>query len=90
MNEPVPAAQKVLARAGMTADDIDLFEVNDAVAVVSAQFIRDLAVCPGLIHRVLGDNRDVKQYVLDQGRVGRVALLIFVQNSVVPKQIMAR
>ena len=28
LNEPVPAARKVLERAGMTLDDIDLFEVK--------------------------------------------------------------
>ncbi|MEM9611274.1 MAG: acetyl-CoA C-acyltransferase, partial [Actinomycetota bacterium] len=30
LNAPVPAARKVLDRAGMTVDDIDLFEVNEA------------------------------------------------------------
>jgi acetyl-CoA C-acetyltransferase len=42
LNAPVPAARKVLARAGMTLDDIDLFEVNEAFAVVSEKFQRDL------------------------------------------------
>ena len=42
LNAPVPAARKVLARAGMTLDDIDLFEVNEALAVVSEKFQRDL------------------------------------------------
>ena len=42
LNAPVPAARKVLARAGMTLDDIDLFEVNEAFAVVSEKFMRDL------------------------------------------------
>lgn len=46
LNEPVPAARKVLARAGMTTDDIDLFEVNEAFSVVAAKFIRDLALDP--------------------------------------------
>jgi acetyl-CoA C-acetyltransferase len=46
LNEPVPAANKVLARAGMTVDDIDLFEVNEAFAVVAAKFIRDLKLDP--------------------------------------------
>jgi acetyl-CoA C-acetyltransferase len=46
LNEPVPAAKKVLARAGMTTDDIDLFEVNEAFSVVAAKFIRDLALDP--------------------------------------------
>jgi acetyl-CoA C-acetyltransferase len=36
----------VLARAGMTVDDIDLFEVNEAFAVVAAKFIRDLKLDP--------------------------------------------
>ncbi len=31
---PIPATQKVLAKAGMTIDDIDLFEVNEAFASV--------------------------------------------------------
>ena len=42
LNAPVPAARKVLARAGMTLDDIDLFEVNEAFSVVSEKFMRDL------------------------------------------------
>lgn len=42
LNAPVPAARKVLAKAGMTLDDIDLFEVNEAFAVVTEKFIRDL------------------------------------------------
>jgi len=46
LNEPVPAAKKVLARAGMTTDDIDLFEVNEAFSVVAAKFIRDLSLDP--------------------------------------------
>jgi acetyl-CoA C-acetyltransferase len=46
LNEPVPAANKVLARAGMTVNDIDLFEVNEAFAVVAAKFIRDLHLDP--------------------------------------------
>ena len=42
LNAPVPAAHKVLERAGMTVDDIDLFEINEAFAVVSEKFQRDL------------------------------------------------
>jgi acetyl-CoA C-acetyltransferase len=42
LNAPVPAAHKVLDRAGMTLDDIDLFEINEAFAVVSEKFQRDL------------------------------------------------
>lgn len=42
LNAPVPAAKKVLARAGLTVDDIDIFEINEAFAVVSEKFQRDL------------------------------------------------
>jgi acetyl-CoA C-acetyltransferase len=41
---PVPAAKKVLARAGLSKDDIDLWEVNEAFAVVVEKFIRDLGL----------------------------------------------
>jgi len=42
LNAPVPAARKVLQKAGLTPDDIDLFEINEAFAVVAEKFIRDL------------------------------------------------
>ena len=42
LNAPVPAAKKVLAKAGLTKDDIDLYEINEAFAVVAAKFVRDL------------------------------------------------
>jgi acetyl-CoA C-acetyltransferase len=42
LNAPVPAARKVLQKAGLTTDDIDLFEINEAFAVVAEKFIRDL------------------------------------------------
>ena len=42
LNAPVPAARKVLEKAGMTLDDIDLFEINEAFAVVAEKFMRDL------------------------------------------------
>ena len=44
LNAPVPAAKKVLANAGLTVGDIDLFEVNEAFAVVVEKFIRDLNI----------------------------------------------
>lgn len=44
LNGPVPAARKVLEKAGMTLDQIDLFEVNEAFAVVTEKFIRDLNI----------------------------------------------
>ena len=42
LNAPVPAARKVLAKAGLTTGDIDLWEINEAFAVVAEKFIRDL------------------------------------------------
>ncbi|MDR3417197.1 MAG: acetyl-CoA C-acetyltransferase [Nevskia sp.] len=42
LNGPVPAALKVLARAGLSPQDIDLWEVNEAFAVVIEKFARDL------------------------------------------------
>ncbi len=42
LNAPVPAAKKVLKKAGMSIEDIDLFEINEAFSVVAEKFIRDL------------------------------------------------
>ncbi len=41
---PAPAARKVLAKAGLTVDDIDLFEVNEAFAAVVMRFQAELNV----------------------------------------------
>ncbi len=42
LNAPVPAARKVLEKAGLTVADIDVWEINEAFAVVAEKFIRDL------------------------------------------------
>jgi acetyl-CoA C-acetyltransferase len=42
LNAPVPAAEKVLAKAGLTKDDIDVWEINEAFSVVAERFIRRL------------------------------------------------
>jgi len=39
---PAPAARKALAKAGLSSDQIDLFEVNEAFAAVVLKFLRDL------------------------------------------------
>ncbi|MGZ5416073.1 MAG: acetyl-CoA C-acetyltransferase [Nocardioides sp.] len=39
---PAPAARKALAKAGLTAEDIDLYEINEAFAAVAMRFMRDL------------------------------------------------
>lgn len=41
---PVPATQKALAKAGLTVDDIDLFELNEAFAAVVLGFQKDLGI----------------------------------------------
>lgn len=44
LNAPVPAAKKVLAKAGLQVSDIDVWEINEAFAVVSEKFMRDLGM----------------------------------------------
>ena len=44
LNAPVPAARKVLVKAGLEVGDIDLWEINEAFAVVAEKFIRDLGL----------------------------------------------
>ena len=41
---PGPAAKKCLNKAGMTKDDIDLWEINEAFAVVPMRYMRDLGI----------------------------------------------
>ncbi|MDA0789445.1 MAG: steroid 3-ketoacyl-CoA thiolase [Proteobacteria bacterium] len=41
---PIPATRKVLARAGLTLDDIDIFEVNEAFASVVLAWEKDLGI----------------------------------------------
>src|SRR5882724_5008986 len=47
LTAPAEVTRKVLARAGMTAKDIDLFEVNEAFAAVVLRFMRELKVPAG-------------------------------------------
>jgi acetyl-CoA C-acetyltransferase len=44
LNAPVPAIRRVLAKAGLGLDDIDLFEINEAFAVVVEKTVRDLGL----------------------------------------------
>jgi acetyl-CoA C-acetyltransferase len=41
---PAPASRKALAKAGLTIDDIDLVEINEAFAAVALRFMRELGV----------------------------------------------
>ncbi len=41
---PAPASKKALKQAGMTVDDIDLFEVNEAFAAVVLRYMREMGL----------------------------------------------
>ena len=41
---PVPASRKALAKAGLRVDDIDLWEINEAFAVVTLNAIKELGI----------------------------------------------
>lgn len=41
---PAPAARKALAKAGMKAEQIDLWEINEAFAAVAMRFMRDMGI----------------------------------------------
>ena len=41
---PAPASKKALAKAGLTADDMDLVEINEAFAAVVLRFVREMGL----------------------------------------------
>ena len=41
---PAPASRKALAKAGLTVDDIDLFEINEAFAAVAMRYMQDMGI----------------------------------------------
>ncbi len=47
---PIPATRKVLARTGLTIDDIDLIELNEAFASQSIACIRELSLDPAKVN----------------------------------------
>ena len=47
---PVPAAESALRRAGMTVGDVDLFEINEAFAVVPLHFMRQMGLGPDKVN----------------------------------------
>jgi acetyl-CoA C-acetyltransferase len=47
---PAPASRRALERAGLTVDDLDLVEVNEAFAAVVLHFIDDLKVDPEIVN----------------------------------------
>jgi acetyl-CoA C-acetyltransferase len=50
LTAPAEAARKVLARAGMKIEDIDLFEINEAFASVVLRFMRELKLSPDKVN----------------------------------------
>ena len=46
LTAPTPASEKALAKAGMTAADIDLWEINEAFAAIPLQTMRNLDLDP--------------------------------------------
>lgn len=47
---PIPATRKALARAGLTVDDLDLIELNEAFAAQSLACIRELGLDPAKVN----------------------------------------
>ncbi len=47
---PIPATRKVLERAGLTMDDIDIFEVNEAFASVVLGWAKDVGADPSKVN----------------------------------------
>ena len=50
LEAPLPATERALKKAGMSVDDIDLFEVNEAFASVPVAYIKTLGVDPEKIN----------------------------------------
>jgi acetyl-CoA C-acetyltransferase len=47
---PMPATRKALTKAGLTKDEIDLYEVNEAFATVPMRFMRDMSVSHEIVN----------------------------------------
>jgi len=47
---PMPAARKALAKAGMKIEQIDLFEINEAFAVVPMKFMKEMHVSDEIVN----------------------------------------
>jgi acetyl-CoA C-acetyltransferase len=50
LTAPAEVTKKVLARAGMTAGDIDLFEINEAFAAVVLRYMREMKLKPDKVN----------------------------------------
>lgn len=47
---PLPATQKALSACGLTASDVDLWEVNEAFAVVTLNFVKEMGIDPDKVN----------------------------------------
>ena len=50
LTAPTPASKRALEKAGMSAADIDLWEINEAFATVPMQTMRNLEIDPGKVN----------------------------------------
>jgi acetyl-CoA C-acetyltransferase len=50
LTAPAPASKICLEKAGMTTDDIDLWEINEAFASVVLKAVRDLGIDPDRVN----------------------------------------
>ena len=50
LEEPIPATRRALDRAGMTIDEIDLYEVNEAFAPVPLAWLREIDADPARLN----------------------------------------
>jgi acetyl-CoA C-acetyltransferase len=50
LTAPGPASRKCLERAGMTVDDVDLWEINEAFAAIPMKTVRDLGLDPAKVN----------------------------------------
>jgi acetyl-CoA acyltransferase len=50
LTAPIPATQKVLARSGLTIDDIGIYEVNEAFAPVPMAWLTDIGADPARLN----------------------------------------
>ncbi|MDB5072152.1 MAG: putative acetyl-CoA acetyltransferase with thiolase domain [Candidatus Eremiobacteraeota bacterium] len=50
LEAPIPATQRALRKAGLTVDDIDLFEVNEAFAPVPLAWVRETGADPAKLN----------------------------------------
>src|SRR3546814_1192753 len=81
---PAPAVRKLLDRAGLTPDDIDLFEVNEAFASVVLRFRDELEVPEEQIN-VNGDRKSTRLTPVPNAHL--VCRLLLDKNTNTPNNI---